>query len=163
VDGLVDKVDTATNKVTVKPSQGGTPFMIDMPAAGQPVVTKAATVRADADDDRHNELEAMIRRGKAKEVARDEDTTEDVAPGADGQPRYTVRDRWQDVYIDIVLPRPITQEDLDFLVEIDDSVLREFMPRDREIDELKYELSADGLTIGMSYETRLPYTARDRD
>lgn len=42
VDGTVETVDTATNKVTVKPMQGGTSFMIDMPAAGQPVVTKAA-------------------------------------------------------------------------------------------------------------------------
>ena len=41
VDGTVEKVDTATNKAVIRPSQGGTTFMIDMPQQGQPVVTKA--------------------------------------------------------------------------------------------------------------------------
>lgn len=58
VDGTVDKVDTGSNKVTVKPTQGGTPFMIDMPAQGQPIVTKAEMT--DEEYDRWQEISKMI-------------------------------------------------------------------------------------------------------
>lgn len=169
VDGTVETVDTATNKVTVKPMQGGTSFMIDMPAAGQPVVTKAAwyrikTIAGDLDDLNEEEkrwqyLDGLLEKATKKEVDREAETTERVDRGGHGIPVYTVTKRYDMVTVHITLPEPISNEDWQYLKEsianMDDSEL--MVEDDREISDREIYLDKDMRTIWFSYDTERPY------